>query len=237
MVPPMNDPLTDLSPLDRIAQRALDFVTDGMVVGLGSGRAATVFVEALGARVEAGLRVRGIPTSQLTAAVAHKVGIPLVGFEEIEEVDVTVDGADEVSPSLELIKGYGRALVREKIVAAASKRTIILVGAEKLVPQLGSRGLVPVEVVPFAAAFCARAFSRLGCQPKLRLETDGAPVVSDNGNHIIDCGVAPIDDPKGFDMALRAIPGVVGTGLFLGVAERVLVGNEDGDVRELIAGR
>lgn len=203
-----------------------------MVVGLGSGRAAEAFVRALGARVRAGLAVRGLPTSVPTANLAAAEGIPLVGFEDVEDVDVTVDGADEVDPRLDLIKGYGRALVREKIVAAASRRVIILVGAEKLVDQLGQRGIVPVEVVPFAAPFCARAFRHLGCRPELRQEADGAPVCSDNGNHIIDCRVAPLADAGALDAGLRGIPGVVGTGLFLGVADVVLVGLADGAVQE-----
>ena len=223
------------TPLEAIATQALELIEDGMTVGLGSGRAATAFVRALGERLAAGLSVRGLPTSEPTAAVAREAGIPLVGFEDAEFVDITVDGADEVAPSLDMIKGYGRALVREKIVAAASRQVVILVGAEKLVPQLGSRGLVPVEVVPFAAPFCARAFHKLGCEPQRR-EEQGAPVVSDNGNWIIDCRVKPIADPAGFDASLRAIPGVVGTGLFIGIADRVLVGDDDGSVRELVRG-
>ncbi len=225
------------NPIDRIARRALDFVADGMIVGLGSGRAATAFIRALGARVQQGLAVRGLPTSEPTAAVAREVGIPLVGFADVERVDVTVDGADEVDPHLDLIKGYGRALVREKIVAAASSQEIILVGEEKLVPVLGSRGLVPVEVVPFAVDFCARRFAALGCKPQVRREADGSNVVSDNGNYIIDCGVAPLAQARALDEALRAVPGVVGTGLFLGVADRVLIALDDGGVREQIRPR
>jgi ribose 5-phosphate isomerase A len=223
----------ELSPIDRIALRALDFVRDDMIVGLGSGRAATAFIQSLGARVRDGLRVRGIPTSEPTAAVAREVGIPLVGFEEAVVVDVTVDGADEVDPNLDLIKGYGRALVREKIVAAASRQEIILVGEEKMVPRLGSRGLVPVEVLPFAAPFCAREFAKLGCRPQRREEASGAPVISDNGNWILDCGVDPIADARALDAGLRAVPGVVGTGLFVGIADVVLVGMDDGRIREL----
>lgn len=223
----------ELSPIDRIALRALDFVRDDSIVGLGSGRAATAFIQSLGARVRDGLRVRGIPTSEPTAAVAREVGIPLVGFEEAVVVDVTVDGADEVDPNLDLIKGYGRALVREKIVAAASLQEIILVGEEKMVPQLGSRGIVPVEVLPFAAPFCAREFAKLGCRPQRREESSGVPVISDNGNWILDCGVDPIADTGALDAGLRAVPGVVGTGLFVGIADVVLIGLDDGSIREL----
>lgn len=226
-----------LSPIDRIAQRALEFVADGMVVGLGSGRAATSFIRALGARVQQGLAVRGLPTSEPTAAVAREVGIPLVSFADVAAVDVTVDGADEVDPQLDLIKGYGKALVREKIVAAASNLEIILVGAEKLVPVLGSRGLVPVEVVPFALEFCTRRFTELGCRPQARREVGGELVVSDNGNLIVDCGVAPLANPHALDERLRSVPGVVGTGLFLGIADRVLIANDDGSIREQVRPR
>jgi ribose 5-phosphate isomerase A len=217
--------------LGRIAARALDFVEDGTVVGLGSGRAAMAFVEALGRRVQAGLRVTGVPTSEATAAAARRLGIALIGLEDADVIDVTVDGADEVDPQLNLIKGYGGALVREKIVAAASRLEIILVGSEKLVPVLGSRGILPVEVVPFALALCRRRLAELGCRPELRT-TSGRPFVSDGGNYILDCGIDPLPAPKKLDDALRDIPGVVGTGLFLGVADRILVGDGD-SVREL----
>lgn len=221
------------TPIDLIAARALEAIEPGMVVGLGSGRAATAFVRALGARVREGLDVRGIPTSEPTAQVAREEGIPLVGFEDIDGVDVTVDGADEVDPNLDMIKGYGRALVREKIVAADSRVEIILVGREKMVSKLGERGRIPVEVIPFAVAFCARAFRKLDCDPIVRCENDGTPVVSDNGNSIVDCGVRPLADPRTLDTAIRAVPGVVGTGLFLGIAHRVLVANDDGTIEEL----
>ncbi|HUI27036.1 MAG TPA: ribose-5-phosphate isomerase RpiA [Candidatus Kryptonia bacterium] len=218
--------------LAAIAQRALELVRDGMIVGLGTGRAATAFVEVLGARVQrGGLRVTGVPTSKTTADVARSFGIPLVGFDVIEAIDVTIDGADEVDPHLNLIKGYGGALVPEKIVAAASRLEVILVGSEKLVPVLGRRGVLPVEVIPFAAPFCARRLNKLGCRPQLRFNSD-RPFVSDSGNHILDCGIDPLPSPQQLEHDIRAIPGVVGTGLFLGMADLVLVGEHDG-VREL----
>src|SRR5512143_4018027 len=183
-----NDPI-----LAAIAARALEFVHDGAVVGLGTGRAATAFVEALGARVKQGLHVTGVPTSQATAATARRLAIPLVDLDDVDEIDVTVDGADEVDPQLNLIKGYGGAMVGEKIVAAASRREIILVGSEKLVPVLGKRGILPVEVIPFAVGFCKRRLAALGCRPQVRF-TDGVrvPFVSDSGNYILDCGIEPI---------------------------------------------
>jgi ribose 5-phosphate isomerase A len=225
-MPNAEDPILKL-----VAERALEFVADGQVVGLGTGRAATAFVRALGARVQQGLRVRGVPTSEATTGVAHEVGIPLIGLEDTDTIDVTVDGADEVAPNLDMIKGYGGALVREKIVAAASHTRVILVGQEKLVPVLGSRGIVPVEVIPFALAFCTRQLTALGCQPVLRRK-DGRSFRSDGGNAILDCGVEPITAPRQLEDDIRAIPGVVGTGLFLGIADVVLVGGTSG-VREM----
>lgn len=209
-----------------VAERALDFLDGAGVIGLGSGRAAMAFVRALGERVRAGLRVRGVPTSEPTAALAREVGIPLAAFEELDGIDVTFDGADEVDPRLNLIKGYGGALVREKIVAAFSRRLVILVGSEKLVPALGSRGILPVEVVPFGTTPCRRRLSALGHDSVVRA-TDGIPFVTDNGNHVLDVKVKAIADPEDLERRLLSIPGVVGTGLFLGMADAVLV--QDGD--------
>jgi ribose 5-phosphate isomerase A len=210
-----------------IVERALNLIPDGATVGLGSGRAAQSFVRALGQRVRAGeLHVRGVPTSDETAALARSAGVPLTALSEVSVLDFTVDGADEVDPRLNLIKGYGRALVREKIVAASSKNFVILVGDEKLVPQLGSRGKLPVETVPFALALCERRLRDLGCEPTPYMR-DGALFVSDNGNTIIDCQIGPIDDPARLQSQIRAIPGIVGTGLFLGMADIVLVGDRN----------
>src|SRR5262249_14615962 len=146
-----------------IYERALELVPDDSAIGLGSGRAAWAFVKLLGERVRAGrLRVRGVPCSEETARIATESGVPLVSLSEAAELAVTVDGADEVDPSLDLIKGYGRALVREKVVAASSRKLVILVGEEKLVPKLGTRGRLPVEVVPFAVPLCTRRLAALG---------------------------------------------------------------------------
>ncbi|HZR81855.1 MAG TPA: ribose-5-phosphate isomerase RpiA [Candidatus Binatia bacterium] len=212
--------------LARIAARALEYVNDGDVVGLGTGRAAVQFVRALGERVRSGLRVTGVSTSESTAALARELGIPLASLADVDEIATTFDGADEVDPRLDLIKGWGGALVREKIVAASSRRRIMLVGDEKLVDVLGARGKLPVEIVPFGLPLCRRRLAALGCVPKLR-EVDGKPFVTDNGNLILDCGIDPIADPPGFELALLAIPGVVGTGLFLGMADVVLVQKGD----------
>jgi ribose 5-phosphate isomerase A len=209
-----------------ISETALTYIADGNIVGLGSGRAATMFIKSLGQRVQAGLKIRGVPTSQRSADLATQLGIPLVSLDDVGQIDLTIDGADEVDPQLNLIKGLGGALVREKIVAASAKRLIILVGQEKLVKRLGDHGVLPVEVVPFGLALCKRKLTELGCPPVLRVK-DGKTFITDNGNVILDCKIAPIADPADFERRILAIPGVVGAGLFLGMAERVLVGDSN----------
>jgi ribose 5-phosphate isomerase A len=226
-------PGLDADALERLSARALREVPDGALIGLGSGHTASAFVRALGRRVREGLRVRGVPTSEATARLAREVGVPLATLDE-GILDLTIDGADEVDPRLDLIKGYGGALVRERVVAAAARRVLIVVEGEKLVPVLGGRGRLPVEVIPFASPLVIRELAALGCRPALRT-VDGKVFVSDNGNWIVDCGVRPIEAPAPFAQDLRAIPGVVETGLFLGVADLVLVA-EAGRIRELTRG-
>ncbi len=213
------------------AKRALEFVEDGQVLGLGTGRAAASFVRALGQRVREGLRVQGVPTSEATAELARSLDIPLLTLEQAGRIDVTFDGADEVDPKCELLKGYGGALVREKIVACSSERLVILVGPEKLVSQLGARGKLPVEVLPFGVGLCRRRLQELGCESDLRRDAAGDPFVTDNGNHILDCKVAPIERPAELDAAIQGLPGVVGTGLFIGLADAVII--QDGERAEL----
>ena len=208
---------------------ALAQVKPDTVVGLGTGQAATAFIHALGKAVKEGLRVTGVPTSDASADLARKLGIPLI--DEPVTLDVAVDGADEVDPLLDLVKGFGGALVREKIVAAAARRFIVLVGEEKLVKVLGVRGRLPVEVVPFAVPFVTRRLSELGYPPVLRPK-DGKPWVTDNGNLILDATVKSLPDPAKLDRTLLDIPGVVGTGLFVGMAHLVMVW-QDGRARTL----
>ena len=219
--------------LATLATHALGFVRAGDVVGLGSGRAAEAFVRALGARVRDGLRARGVPTSEATERLARELGIDLVGLEA--EIELTVDGADEVDGRLNLIKGHGGAFVRERIVAAASRRQIILVTSDKLVETLGARGTLPVEVMPFAAPFCRRRLEDLELKPTLRMQEE-RPFVTDNFNVIFDCAAGPIEDPPGLEQAIRGIPGVIDTGLFLGTAERIIVADGDA-IRELVRRR
>ncbi len=205
-----------------LAAQAMRLVSSGQVIGLGTGQAATAFVRALGQRVATGLDVRGVPTSETTAALARQLGIKLVTLDDAEAVDVAVDGADEVDPRADLIKGYGGALLREGVVASVARRFVILVGAEKLVPALGSRGRLPVEVVPFAAAACRRRLEALALPADIRL-AEGRPVVTDNGNLLLDCRVGPMKDPRPLEAAVRAIPGVAATGLFLDMRPTVFV--------------
>jgi ribose 5-phosphate isomerase A len=215
-------------------EKALELVSDGMTLGLGSGKASERFVTALGERVRAGLRVRGVPTSSGTAALAQKVGVPLVSLAEGMPMDICFDGADEVDPNLDLLKGWGHALIQEKVVAAASKMFVVLVGPEntkaKLVKTLGERGRLPVEVVPFGLALVVKRLAELGMPGEEPLKKpDGGLFVSDNGNYILEPHVGPITDPAKLDRDLRDIPGVVGTGLFLKMAHMVIV-EDDGKV-------
>jgi len=213
-----------------IVERALELVSNDSRIGLGSGHAAQAFIKALGERIRnRRLGIQGVPTSEETAKLAQLEGIPLLTLAEAGILDLTVDGADEVDSNLDLIKGYGRALVREKIVAASSRRFVILVGEEKLVPQLGTRGQLPVEVTPFALPLCERRLGELGLRP-IPYHLGKRLFVTDNGNHILDCQIKPIPDASKLEMDIRAIPGVVGTGLFLGMADTVLVGDR-GDFR------
>jgi ribose 5-phosphate isomerase A len=204
------------------ADHALTLIQDGWTLGLGSGRAAQAFVRALAARVAAGLRVSCVASSQATEKLASDLGLTLTTLDKVEWLDMTVDGADEVDPQLNLIKGRGGALVREKIVAASSRRLVILVGAEKFVGTLGEHGLLPVEIVPFGLPLCRRRLLALGYPATLRQEGDEV-FVTDNGNYILDCQIVPSAEPAELERALQAIPGVVGTGLFLGMAELVLI--------------
>jgi len=210
-------------------EAALAMVTNGMTVGLGSGHAAERFIAALGQRVRAGLAVRGVPTSRASATLAVQAGIPLIELADALPIDMTCDGADEVDPDLNLLKGFGHALVREKIVAAASKKLVILIGpekvSEKLVARLGQRGQLPVEVVPFALPLCVRRFAELGLGSEVLRDKSGTPFISDNGNHIVHLKLNSIIDPGELEQKLRDIPGVVGTGLFLNMADKVLIEN------------
>jgi ribose 5-phosphate isomerase A len=206
---------------------ALEQIRSGQVIGLGTGRAAERFVRALGARVAAGLAVRGVATSRATEDLARSLGIPLVSLEDEPRLDVAVDGADEVDPQRRLIKGYGGALLREKVVASSAKRVVILVGPEKCVPQLGAFGRLPVEVLPFALGSVLGRLEQLGVAGTLRRAGD-RPQLSDNGNFLIDCRIGMLSDASGLDRALHAIPGLLETGLFLDFDATIAIERPEG---------
>jgi ribose 5-phosphate isomerase A len=211
----------------QVGVTAAGYVEDGMALGLGSGSTVFFFLEELGRRVRDGLRVTGIPTSERTAALARQFGIPLTTFDERQELDLAVDGADEVDPALNLVKGHGGALLREKIIAMAARRLVIVVDSTKISQALGSQMTLPVEVVPFACALAQHRLKALGANPVLRVE-QGQPFVTDNGNWIVDCGFAPMRDPAELETAINAIPGVMENGLFVGLASEVIVARSGG---------
>jgi ribose 5-phosphate isomerase A len=211
---------------EAAGRAASKLVRDGDVVGLGTGSTAYFAVVALGERVKAGLKIIGIPTSVQTADLARAVGIPLTTFDEHPEIDITIDGADEVGPKLNLIKGGGGALLREKVVASASKKMVVVADSGKIVPVLGKFPL-PVEIIAFARAVVEKKIVALGGSPKLRTRPDGSPYVTDNGNPILDCSFGKITDAPALALALSNVPGIVEHGLFIGLASLALVGRGD----------
>ena len=222
----------DLSELKRLAgERAVDRICEGMVVGLGTGSTVYYAIRRLGERVQAGLKVRCIPTSGETEKLAKEHRIPLIGFHQVEQLDLAIDGADEVDPGCNLIKGGGGALLREKLVASTSRRVIITVDETKLVERLGTSPL-PVEVIPFGWQATLRRLEGLGCRAALR-EQGGKPFLTDNGNYIIDCRFGEITDPAQLEQAIDLIPGVAECGLFIGLADEIIVGWRDGRVEEI----
>ncbi|GBQ26343.1 ribose 5-phosphate isomerase A [Acetobacter estunensis NRIC 0472] len=216
----------------QAAEQAAALVEDGMVVGLGTGSTAAFVVAALGRRHAEGLRFLGIPTSVATETQARSLGIPLTTFSEHAVVDMTIDGADEIERgSLDLIKGLGGALLREKIVAAASKRLVIVADESKLVDHLGAHTLLPVEVTPFGWESTARHLEKFGARISPRRNREGAFFVSDGGNLILDCTFPVIDDPGKMERDIRSVIGVVECGLFVGLATEAIVAGSDGVIR------
>lgn len=215
----------------RLAARAAAAeVADGTVVGLGSGSTAELFLEELAARVRQGVRVTGVPTSERTRGLATALGIPLLALNDAPPLDMSVDGADEVTlPALALIKGRGGALLREKLVAASSQRRLIIVDTSKLVGTLGAEHPLPVEVIPFGWVQTAKRLAALGLRPARRMASDAAqPFVTDNGDYILDCATGPIADPAALAQAIKGLVGVVEHGLFVGMTERVIAAGPEG---------
>ena len=213
------------------AERALQLVKPGMKLGLGSGSTAHQFVDLVGGRVKAGLDIRCVATSEATAEQAKALGIPLGTLDDIAELDLTVDGADEVDPKLNLIKGGGGALLREKIVASASKRMVVIADSTKLVKRLGAFPL-PIEVVPFGLAatrrHIERAFAKLGLAGPRRLRGESSPFITDGGHYILDCSLGAIAEPEALSEILSPIPGVVEHGLFVGIARAAIIAGAEG---------
>ena len=210
-------------------RRAAEEARPGMLLGLGTGSTVHWTLQALGERAARGERVRGVPTSLDTERKARQLGIEVLRLEEVATLDLAIDGADEIDGRFRMIKGGGGALLREKVVASIARRVVIVVGANKVVERLGTTFALPVEVVPFALAPVARRLVSLGCDPRPRVAKDGGEYRTDNGNAILDCAFARgIADPEALEREIDAIPGVVESGLFLGLAHARVVGHDDG---------
>ena len=233
--------MDDAERLAILARQAANEVHAGMTLGLGSGSTAEAVVRELGARVAAGLEIRGVPTSERTAALAREVGIGLLALDETGTLDLGIDGADEIDPRVDLVKGRGGALLHEKLVALACARFVVVAAAEKLVERLGTRMPLPVEVVPFGWRRTAARLEDLGLRPTLRMRAGGAgktngpnaepaPFVTDGGHYLLDCAADGIEDPAALAAGIKGTAGVVEHGLFVGFAERALVVDRDGTV-------
>lgn len=221
------NPVDTLQEKRAAAAKSLEFVQDGMCLGLGSGSTSAIMVEMLAKRIRQGLRIQGVPSSEGTRSLAHRLGIPLLSFDDVTELDLTIDGADQANGELDLIKGGGGALLREKVVASLSKRVIIIVDSSKYVPQLGAFPL-PVEVVQFAWRPLAERVRQLGAVPQLRMTSYGQPFVTDEGNYILDCSFTVIENPRALAQELKAIAGVMEHGLFVHIADTLIVGQGEG---------
>ena len=215
---------------ESAGRRAADMVETGMTVGLGTGSTVWFTLVRLAERIQSeGLEIVGVPTSMDTTDKATELGIPLIGLGEVEKIDLTIDGADEIDGDFQMIKGGGGALLREKVIASISEREVIVVGPDKVVDKLGTTFLLPVEVTTFALPTVSRALTSLGCDPVLRLSDPGVALTTDNGNQILDCRFPDgIDDPRALEKAIAAIPGAVESGLFIDLAHAVVIGSEDG---------
>ena len=226
-----------MSSAKEVAGRAAaERVSDGMVLGLGTGSTVYFTLVRLAERIrEEGLAVRGVPTSLDTEGKAREMGIPLASLEDVASIDLTIDGADEIDGDYQMIKGGGGALLREKVVASISKREIIVVGRAKVVERLGTTFRLPVEIAPFSRPVIAREMKRLGAEPHLRHTPGGDVFITDNGNEILDCAFETgIEDPRSLERHLALVPGVVESGLFIDLAQVLVIGDEDGtcEVRE-----
>ena len=213
---------------ERAARAAVEYVKDGYVVGLGTGSTARYVMLALGERVKAGLKIRGVPTSRETAELAKQQGIPLIDQENAWVIDVAIDGADQVDPDLNLIKGGGGALLKEKIVAASAKQFIVMVDHTKRVPVLGGSFPLPIEVIPFGWGSTAREIEALTKSRVVLRERNGVPFKTESGNLIVDVRIDRIDQPRNLEISLNKIPGIVENGLFVNRTDVLIVGTPQG---------
>jgi len=209
-------------------EEAVKYIQDGMILGLGTGSTVEYTLRKLGEKIKDGLKIQGIPTSIHTKKIAKKVNIPLTTLDDNPEIDITIDGADEVDSNLNLIKGGGGALTREKIIAFNSKKVIIVIDDSKVVKALGIDFPLPVEVIKFGWTATKKSLEGFGCEVKLREVMENEPYITDNGNYILDCEFERIDNPEQLDADLNLIPGVVETGLFIGLVDEVIVGSKQG---------
>jgi ribose 5-phosphate isomerase A len=218
----------NIDPKRIAAEKAVEWVKDGMVIGLGTGSTAYWAIQKIGERVKQGLKIRAIASSDQSTQLAHELKIPLIPFEEINRIDLTIDGADEVDANRNLIKGGGGALLREKIIASNSSKFIVVVDTAKMVSCLGKFPL-PVELVPFAGNLAMEKIRTLGCKPHWRMNGE-KKYITDNGNLILDCNFEKIADPSSLNLQLHLIPGVVETGLFVKMQPTVIVGHANGKI-------
>lgn len=210
----------------RAAERAIAFVKDDQTVGLGTGSTTRFAIEGLARRVGEGLKIVGVPTSLETERMARGLGITIVQLNDVDHLDITIDGADEVDPRFNMIKGGGGALTREKLVAIASVKRVMIIDDSKLVTHLGESRAVPVEVLSFSWRLTEKRLAELGCQPVLR-QKEGAPFETDNGNYILDCNFGAIADPESLEPRIKLVPGVVENGLFIKIADVLVIGFSD----------
>jgi len=224
--------MTDEQRLQSIGERAAAEVEPGMIVGLGTGSTADAMIQALGVRVAAGLKVTGVTTSDRTSQLAASLGIPLVPLDAVDTLDLCIDGADEIDPELNVVKGRGGALLWEKLTARQAKRYIIIASAEKLVDRLGTRLPLPVEIVPYGWHHTSAEIARLDLVPELRASAGNAPYVTDGGHFIVDCASSGIDDARQLARDLKSITGVVDHGLFIDMVDLVLTIDTAGDIHD-----
>ena len=222
----------DIEKLKMVAgEKACEHVRDGMVLGLGTGSTVYYAIKMIGELVKDGHELVGIATSIQTDTLARELGIPLTNLKEHPDIDLTIDGADEIDPDLNLIKGLGGALIREKIVASASKKMVVVADETKAVEVLGTKAPLPVEVTKFGITYIERELQALGCRPEIRLR-DGQPLISDNHNLILDCHFEKISEPRLLETKINNIPGVVNNGLFIGLATNAIIAHASGEIEE-----